>query len=122
MPHSDDSSLWVYAIGLTGALTPFALSTTSFETEAGKPATFTLSDSFTLANNSTGINPPTERVILRIGRFSVTIPAGKFTQLTDGTFSFEGSQGRVEESACPWRRGRRFQLLMNRQPPQEMTN
>jgi len=112
-----DSSISVYTIGSTGALTsvpgspftgfnypvsvaasplvPFAVSTTNFETEAGTPATFTLSDSFTLGKNSTGINPLTEQVILRIGWFAVTIPAGNFTQMTNGTFSFVGTINKV---------------------------
>jgi 6-phosphogluconolactonase len=110
-------SISVYTIGSTGALTPapgspftgfnypvsvaasplvpFAVSTTNFETEAGTPATFTLSESFTLGKNSTGIDPVTERVVMRIGTFAVTIPAGSFTMLANGTFNFDGTINQV---------------------------
>jgi 6-phosphogluconolactonase len=75
-----NDNLSAYAIGSNGALTPisgspagnflvalnvppipFATSTSSLETEAGTPPTFTLSNTFTLGRNSTGINPVTNR-------------------------------------------------------------
>jgi hypothetical protein len=74
---------------------PFATSTTSFETEAGTPPTFTLSDTFTLGRNSTGIDPVTQHVTLRIDTFAVTIRPHKFSLLTDGTFNFDGSINKV---------------------------
>jgi hypothetical protein len=101
----------VYTIGSNGALTPisespftglsqpisvaaspisFAASTTSFETETGKTPTFTLDDTFTLGRNSTGIDPVTQQVTLRIDTFAVTIPANRFSLLTDGAFEFGG--------------------------------
>jgi hypothetical protein len=43
-----------------------------------------------LGGTSNGINPPTERVIVRIGAFSVTIPPGSFSLSGPGTYSFVG--------------------------------
>ena len=65
----------------------------SFETEAGTSGTlptFTLDDTFTLGRNSTGIDPVTQQVTLRIGTFAVTIPAHKFKLQTGGSFKFGG--------------------------------
>jgi 6-phosphogluconolactonase (cycloisomerase 2 family) len=109
-----NDNLSAYAIGSNGALTPisgspagnfpvalnvspipFAASTSSFETEAGTPPTFTLDDTFTLGRNSTGINPVTQQVTLRIDTFAVTIPANKFNLLADGTFKFRGIINKV---------------------------
>jgi DNA-binding beta-propeller fold protein YncE len=51
---------------------------------------FDLKESFTLGKNSHGVNPVTEKVILQIGTFSVTIPAGLFEQDPNRRFEFEG--------------------------------
>jgi 6-phosphogluconolactonase len=110
-----NDNLSTYSIGSNGALTPisgspagnfpvalnvspvpFAASTSSFETEAGTPPTFTLSDTFTLGRNSTGIDPVNQPVIVRIDTFAVTIPPNKFNLLTDGTFSFAGTINKVQ--------------------------
>jgi 6-phosphogluconolactonase len=109
--NAADNSMSAYVIGSNGALTPlsgspftgmnlpnsvavtpipFASSTSSFETEAGTPPTFTLSNTFTLGRNSTGINPVTQQVTLRIDTFAVTIPPNKFNLQTNGTFKFSG--------------------------------
>jgi hypothetical protein len=106
-----------YTIGSNGALTPiagspftglnlplsvvvsatrFATSTTSLETVTGTPPTFTLDDTFTLGRNSTGINPVSQQVTLRIDTFAVTIPANKFQPLADGTFRFAGTINKVQ--------------------------
>jgi hypothetical protein len=72
---------------------PFATSTTSLKTKAGTsgtPPTFTLDDTFTLGRNSTGIDPATQQVTLRIDTFAVTIPAHKFKGRTGGSFHFVG--------------------------------
>jgi hypothetical protein len=74
---------------------PFASSRTSFETEAGTPPTFTLSNTFTLGRNSTGIDPVTQQVTLRIDTFAVTVPANKFNLQTNGTFKFSGIINKV---------------------------
>ena len=50
-----------------------------------------LNDSFTLGTNSNGIDPVAEKITLKIGTLSVTLPAGKFTQMPDGTFAFNGT-------------------------------
>jgi DNA-binding beta-propeller fold protein YncE len=114
--NQGDNTMSAYGIGSNGALspisgspftglnfpfsvpvspTPFATATTSFETEAGTPPTFTLSDTFTLGRNSTGIDPVTQQVTLRIDTFAVTIPAYKFNLLTNGTFNFDGTINKV---------------------------
>ena len=118
-----------YTIGSNGALTPisgspftglnlplsvvvsaipFASSTSSFETEAGTPPTFTLDDTFTLGRNSTGIDPVTQQVTLRIDTFAVTIPANKFNLLTDGTFRFAGTINKVKYSGNDQAAGQQF--------------
>lgn len=51
---------------------------------------FTLDSNFTLASTSTGINPTSQAVTLKIGTFSVTIPPGSFTLIAPGTYSFFG--------------------------------
>ena len=112
-----NDNMSAYAIGSNGALSPisgspfgglslpvivnvspipFAASTTSLETVTGTPPTFTLDDTFTLGRNSTGIDPVTQQVTLRIDTFAVTIPANKFNLLTDGTFRFAGTINKVK--------------------------
>ena len=68
-------------------LVPFAASTAKLEITSGG---FDLNESFTLGANSSGINPVTENVILKIGTFSVTFPPGSFQQIAKGRFAFEG--------------------------------
>src|SRR6201987_872334 len=72
-------------------LVPFAVSSATLGTKTGSPPTFELTDSFTLGVNSNGIDPVTENVTLHIGSLSVTIPAGDFTQMPDGSFAFDGT-------------------------------
>ncbi len=107
------NTLLAYSIGSDGALTPitgspfvtgsgpfsvrvtplvpFAVSSATLSTTTGSPPTFELTDSFTLGVNSNGIDPVTENVTLHIGTLSVTIPAGDFTQMPDGSFAFDGT-------------------------------
>jgi len=67
--------------------TPFATSSAKLEiAQSG----FDLTESFTLGQNSNGINPVTEEVTLEIGPFSVTIPAGSFQLNPNGSFAFQG--------------------------------
>ena len=75
----------------TNPLVPFASSFAKLEITAGPPSSFQLNESFTLGMNSNGINPVTENVTLRLGTFSVTIPAGSFRQNPNGRFAFQGS-------------------------------
>jgi 6-phosphogluconolactonase len=69
---------------------PFASSSAKLEITAGPPSSFDLNESFTLAKTSRKINPLTENVTLRIGTFSVTIPAGSFIKDPNGEFAFQG--------------------------------
>jgi hypothetical protein len=71
-------------------LVPFASSFAKLEITAGPPPGFVLNGNFTLGKNTNGVNPPTEDVTLQIGTFSVTIPAGSFKQIPQGSFAFEG--------------------------------
>jgi hypothetical protein len=68
-------------------LVPFVLSVPKLELTASG---FQLNGSFTLGQNSNGINPVTETVTLQIGTFSVTIPPCSF-QNPHGTFAFQGT-------------------------------
>jgi hypothetical protein len=51
---------------------------------------FTLHSSFTVGSTSSGFNPASEAVTLKIGTFAVTIPPGSFTLTAPGTYSFFG--------------------------------
>jgi len=68
---------------------PFAPSTTLAKLEISAGG-FQLNESFTLGNNSNGINPVTENVSLQIGNFSATIPPGSFRKNPNGRFAFQG--------------------------------
>jgi 6-phosphogluconolactonase len=72
------------------SLVPFASSSAKLEITAGPPSSFDLNESFTLGKNSNGINPVTENVTLKIGSFSVAIPAGSFIKIPNGRFAFQG--------------------------------
>ena len=56
---------------------------------------FTLAAQFILKPAAKAISPLTEDVSLQVGPFTVTIPAGSFTQQPDGVFTFEGVIGTV---------------------------
>jgi hypothetical protein len=71
-------------------LVAFASSSAQLTIEAGPPPGFVLNESFTLGESSNGIKPVTEKVTLKIGTFSVTIPAGSFQKKRTGSFAFEG--------------------------------
>jgi hypothetical protein len=75
------------------------LSLPSWTGLAGPPPSFDLNATFTLGAGSNGINPLTEAVTLRVGTYTVTIPAGSFHQLTRGSkaggYVFEGAIGGV---------------------------
>jgi hypothetical protein len=61
------------------------------EIKAGPPPGFDLNESFTLAKKSNGINPVTQKVTLKIGTVSVTIPPGSFQLNPYGRFAFQGT-------------------------------
>ena len=107
--NSEDNTVSGYTIDSNGALTPvpgsaflagvnpcsvaisplvpFFSSLAKLEISAGG---FQLNESFTLGNNSNGINPVTENVSLQIGNFSATIPPGSFRKNPNGRFAFLG--------------------------------
>ena len=51
---------------------------------------FELQSGFTLSSAGPAIDPVAQPVMLRVGTFAVTIPAGSFKMDEDGSFSFEG--------------------------------
>jgi hypothetical protein len=69
---------------------PFSSFSSKLDIHAGPPAGFDLSGNFTLGSGSDGIKPLTEPLILQIGTFSTTIPAGSFAKNSKGRFVFEG--------------------------------
>ena len=73
------------------AITPVVPFATSFAKLEISARAFDLNESFTLGPNSNGIDPVTQDVTLKIGTFSVTIPAGSFHQNPNGRFAFEGA-------------------------------
>jgi hypothetical protein len=58
--------------------------------KAGPPAGFDLNELFTLGPSSNGINPVTEQAELRIGTYSVIMPAGSFKAIPNGRYAFNG--------------------------------
>jgi hypothetical protein len=68
---------------------PFASFFAKLKIEERHRGGFELRDFFTLATNSSGIDPLTENVTLQIGPFAVTIPAGSFKQDPNGRFEFK---------------------------------
>ena len=67
---------------------PFAAFNAELEIERDE---FEVKGSFTLGAGSNGIHPPAEDVTLKIGTFSITIPAGSFREDKKGRFKFEGT-------------------------------
>ncbi len=67
--------------------TPFAAFWVEFEQEDDE---FEVEGTFTLGEGSDGIDPVAEDVIVKIGAYEITIPAGSFTLDDDGEFEFEG--------------------------------
>lgn len=58
------------------------------------PNGFDLTGSFTLGARGT-INPPTQPLTLKVGTYTVTVPAGSFKAGSHGTFTFAGTIGGV---------------------------
>jgi DNA-binding beta-propeller fold protein YncE len=78
------------AFPLSVAITPLVPFASSFAKLEISAEGFELKESFTLGRNSNGINPVTQKVTLRIGTFSVTMPPGSFKKIPQGRFAFEG--------------------------------
>jgi Beta-propeller repeat len=87
------------------SLVPFATSSAKLAIRICRPPGFELNEFFILGRSTNGINPLTENVILQIGNFSVTIPAGSFKQNHNGRFVFHGvtSGVRMEAQIVPLR-------------------
>lgn len=51
---------------------------------------FELRARFQLGSKSVGIDPVSEAFTLKIGTFSISLPAGSFTKRKDGSFEFKG--------------------------------
>lgn len=68
---------------------PFAAFTAQLEITA-PVAGFELSGAFTLGDGATPINPLTQAVLLNVGTYEVTIPAGSFQAGSNGSFNYEG--------------------------------
>jgi len=77
--------------------TPFRAFRAKLEIASGrKQGSFDLSSSFVLGSSkSNGIHPLTESVILTVGAFKATIPAGSFERHGHGSYTFEGKIGGV---------------------------
>jgi|CXWL01.1.fsa_nt_gi kumamolisin len=86
-PGGATSGSTVLSVQSVSSLIPFKSFLASLEIERKE---FELSAKFALGLNNDGINPVTEKVSLRIGNYSATIPAGKFKKGVGGKFSFEG--------------------------------
>jgi len=70
--------------------------------------TFRIKGEFSLGNASNGINPVTERVALRVGPYSVTIPAGSFKLSGD-----RDGDGDIDHHGCHVARRYRFKGTIN---------
>lgn len=78
----------------------FSSFTAKLDARTGANGAFELNATFTLASGSSGIDPLTQAVQLQIGPYQVTIPAGSFHQLANGSkagsYVFEGAIGSTE--------------------------
>jgi Lactonase, 7-bladed beta-propeller len=88
------------------------VSTTGFATFKPQAAidpdgnAFVVGGSFTLGTGSDGIAPPTEPVQLKLGTFSITIPAGSFKKNRAGGFTFSGVISGTRLSMAIWPTGK----------------
>ena len=83
------------SVGATSTFTatvpvPFAAFTAEVEITAGPPPRFELKGAFTLGTGATSIDPPSQAVTLKVGTYTVTIPAGSFQAGPKGIFTYEG--------------------------------
>jgi len=86
----------------THQLTPASAQFAAFNAKVEVKPTrriFELETSFTLGAGSDGIAPGSEPVVVAVGTFTVTIPAGAFKQVTPTSFQFEGVIGGQEIEA-----------------------
>jgi hypothetical protein len=95
--HVCDSTELNISIALN-ATEPFAYFTPQAVMNLGpKPAddSFKMTGIFQLGANSDGIDPLNEDVTVKLGAFSITIPAGSFRQAGQGTYRFDGTVNEV---------------------------
>ncbi len=81
------------ALDLTVTTVSFSAFNPKIELELGTGAAddeFEIKAGLTLGTNSNGINPLAEDVLIQVGDFSTTIPAGSFHLDKKGRFKFEG--------------------------------
>ncbi|HUY20530.1 MAG TPA: choice-of-anchor Q domain-containing protein [Candidatus Binataceae bacterium] len=88
-PDNGESACDIGAFELADQ-TPFANFSGKLEVTVST-GSFDLNSSFTLGAGSDGIDPSAEDVTLQIGPYSVTIPAGSFTQNKKGAYVYSGT-------------------------------
>ncbi len=77
----------------SGKMVAFSKFSPKVETETNELEVTAL---FTLGEQSSGINPLSQEVSLKVGDFSVTIPAGSFKASSIGWFKYEGTINGVD--------------------------
>lgn len=73
---------------------PFASFHPSLDIDTGRHAGFIVTSSFTLGSASTGLNPATEAMTLKVATYTLTLPAGSFHKLwnaADAPYGYEGT-------------------------------
>jgi len=75
--------------GSVVATTPLLFDAKRMEAELAQ-GQFEVHGAFMLGQTSNGIDPTTEAVVLRVGDFVTTIPAGRFTREPSGGYRFRG--------------------------------
>ena len=82
---------------------PFAAFTTELEITGTPASGFELGGAFMLGGGATPINPVTQSVLLKVGTYLVTIPAGSFQAGFSGSFNYEGviAGARLETRITP---------------------
>jgi probable HAF family extracellular repeat protein len=96
---------FAHGVLATPGPTPFAAFTATLKLKFSPRIddTFALQSSFTLGAGSNGIAPLTEKVTLTLtggtGTFTTSIPAGSFTQVKKGAFTFKGTINGVKLDA-----------------------
>jgi 6-phosphogluconolactonase len=76
---------------VSSSSTPFAKFEAAAEIDEDRKTSFRVAGFFTLGDGSDGIDPVTQDVVLQVGSFTATIPAGSFREIGKHTFKFEGT-------------------------------
>jgi FG-GAP repeat len=86
-PFVGIGAAWVFVQPTTVPFSAFSAQLTVYPNQKE----FSINSNFTLGPTSNAINPPTEPVTLKIGSFTITIPAGSFVNAgAPGYFTFVG--------------------------------